>query len=74
MNDTKEEAETIVLSPEALKVAEEIGRLTGLQSIEDAIRLSLGDELYFRKKIRDGYKVLVSRDGDYWEVDLKITD
>jgi hypothetical protein len=69
MNDSKAD-ESITLSPEALKAVEEIRALAKLDSIEDAISVAIGDDLYLRKRLREGWSVVLSRGGEYWEIDL----
>lgn len=69
MSETKD-GRQIELSPDALTAAEQIRKLSGVATIEDAVRVALGDELYFRRKLYDGFRVLVSRGDDTWEVDL----
>ncbi len=73
MTDTTN-ADKITLSPAAYRVADEIRALAGLSSVEDAILVALGDELYFRKKVHEGYRVIVNRGDDCREVDLATTE
>ena len=61
----------IYLSPEARKAAEKIKELAKLETIEDAIRVALGDELYVREQIAQGVSVLLKSKDKYWELDWK---
>lgn len=61
----------IYLSPEAMDTAEKIRKLANLDSIEDAIRIALGDELYVREQIDKGRSVLLKDKDSYWELDWK---
>jgi Arc/MetJ-type ribon-helix-helix transcriptional regulator len=59
---------TIRLSPEAKKALEEIVELGHMASIQEAVRRAIGDELYFIKERRDGWKVLLQKGNKYREV------
>ncbi len=70
MSETRD-FEPFTLSPQALATAERIRRLAGLDTIEEAISRSLGDELFFQEKLDDGWSIVLSRDGYFWELDWK---
>jgi hypothetical protein len=61
----------IYLSPEAMATAEKIRLMANLDSIEDAIRIALGDELYVREQINKGRSLLLKDKDNYWELDWK---
>ena len=64
--------DAIYLSPEAMRTAEKIRALAELDTIEDAIRIALGGELYLQEQIAAGASLLVKNNkGQYWELDWK---
>jgi hypothetical protein len=69
MSATNEEA--IYLSPEALQAAEQIRDLANLKTVEDAIRIALGDELYLQQQIANGASVVLKTKDKFWELDWK---
>lgn len=65
------EQEPIYLSPEALQAAEQIRDLAKLGSVEDAIRIALGDELYLQQQIANGASVVLKTKDKFWELNWK---
>ncbi len=59
---------TIRLSPEAKKALDQIVELGHMSSIQEAVRRAIGDELYFLKERREGWKVLLQKGNKYREV------
>jgi hypothetical protein len=59
---------SIRLSPQARQAVEEIMRLSNFETIQDAVRRAIGDELFLLKERKEGRKVLLQKDNQYREI------
>jgi hypothetical protein len=59
---------SIRISPEVKAALDRIMELGKLNSIADAVRRSIGDELFLQEQMAAGWKVLVQQDNSYREV------
>lgn len=59
---------SIRISPEVKAALDRIMELGKLGSIADAVRRSIGDELFLQEQMNAGWKVLVQKDNTYREV------
>jgi hypothetical protein len=59
---------TLRLSPEARAAVDETIKLGGMDTIQEAIRRAIGDELFLLKERADGWKVLLQKGEKYREV------
>ena len=72
MDDTGDlKAETRIslrLSPEARAAVEKIKELGGMDSLQEAIRRAIGEELFLMTERKAGWKVLLQKGDRYREV------
>jgi len=59
---------SIRLSPEARDAIAEIMRLRKMDSIQEAVRRAIGDELLLSRERAEGWKVLLQKGNKYREV------
>jgi hypothetical protein len=71
-SDTKAGGEagriSIRVSPEVKKALEEIQLLGKLNSIADAVRRAIGDELFLQEQMAQGWQVVLRKDNKFREV------
>jgi hypothetical protein len=68
MNEAPSERISIRLSPEAKAAVEEIMKLGGFRTIQDAVRHAIADELFLQRERKNGWTVLLRRDNEYREL------
>jgi hypothetical protein len=56
------------LSLQARKAVDEIMELAGIDSLQDAIRRALSDELFILRERKDGWSILLRKGSKYREV------
>jgi hypothetical protein len=64
----KDERGSVRLSPAARAVLDEIMARTGITTIQEAVRRSLGDELFLLKQRNEGWKVVLQNGERYREI------
>jgi hypothetical protein len=64
----KDERVSVRLSPAARAVLDEIMARTGITTIQEAVRRSLGDELFLLKQRNEGWKVVLQNGERYREI------
>ena len=67
-NQTNSGRLSIRISPEVRQALEEIQRLGKLNSVADAVRRAIGDELFLPEQMNDGWNVLLQRGNTYRQV------
>jgi hypothetical protein len=59
---------TIRLSPAAREAVNDIMKLGGYRTVQEAIRRAIGDELFLQRYRKDGWTVLLRKDKEYREL------
>jgi Arc/MetJ-type ribon-helix-helix transcriptional regulator len=59
---------SIRLSEAARAAVEEIRKLGGFSTDQEAIRRAIGDERFIQEKIKDGWTILLKKDNEYREL------
>jgi hypothetical protein len=59
---------SIRVSPEIKAALQEIMRLGKMRSLADAVRRSIGDELFLQQQMEEGWHVLLEKDNKYREI------
>ena len=62
---TESDRLTIRLSPAAKEAVEEIQRLGGFKTPQEAIRRAIGDERFLQQKQDEGWEILLRKGKDY---------
>jgi hypothetical protein len=66
--DSEGSRTSLRLSHQAKEAVDEIKRLAGIKTDQEAIRRAIADERFLQRKIKDGWTVLLRRGDDYQEV------
>jgi hypothetical protein len=64
----KEPRVTLRLSPTTKKALEDIKELGDFKTIQEAVRRSIGDELFLQKQQKAGWTVLLKKGNEYREL------
>ena len=67
-DDTDEVRVSIRLSPQAREAVDQIMRLGGYKTIQEAIRRAISDELFLQEQRNQGWTVLLRNGSDYREL------
>jgi hypothetical protein len=59
---------TIRFSPQARKAVEEIMRLGGFATFQEALRRAIGDEAFLQQRMTEGWAILLRKGNDYQEL------
>ena len=59
---------TIRLSPAAREAVNDIMKLGGFTTVQEAIRRSIGDELFLQRYRKEGWTILVRKGKEYKEL------
>jgi Arc/MetJ-type ribon-helix-helix transcriptional regulator len=66
--DTEQTRISIRLSAEARAALDEVVRLGGMGSLQEAVRRAIGDERFLLKERQDGWRILLQKDDKIREV------
>jgi len=59
---------SVRLSPSTKAAVDDIKRLGGFNTDQEAIRRAIGDERFIQQKKRDGWTILLRKDNEYLEL------
>jgi hypothetical protein len=69
MSERQEEARiTIRLSPQARQAVEEVMKLGGFKTIQEAVRRAIGDELFLLQQRKEGWTVMLRKGNEAREM------